>query len=252
MTITPPESEGCGGFCRACGTMHWLPPGSARHEAQLLQDRLAKQRTIALPPASSDVEGKLSTAWLFGPQRGKMFGVLECRDDGGRHTFLYGFSGQYNGLWLVPGWAPPLFDIDRFMEVTDPVERRIKNLGRHLEQQTDSSAKKEMRTFRKRLSRQLMKRIHELYRLKNFAGQTATLEKAVGPAAPLPTGIGDCCAPKLLNQAAKLGLAPLSLVEFYFGRTNLSNTRLHGHFYPPCTDRCEPLLGFLLCGAASI
>ena len=251
MTITPPESGGCGGFCRTCGTTHWLPPGAAMNEARLLKSRLEDQHHIDLFQTGGRADPDLSTDSLFGPQRGKMFGVLECLRDDGQRFFLYSFSGQYNGRWQVPGWAPPLFDVDRFQELNDPVEHRIKDLGRQLEQETDTSIKEDMRAARKRLSRQLMKQIHGLYLLHNFRAQTATLAEAVGPSTPLPTGIGDCCAPKMLNQAARLGLTPRSLVEFYFGRSNLSGTRQHGHFYSPCADKCKPLLGFLLCGSSA-
>lgn len=220
-------------------------------EARLLQDRLEKRRTIDLTMSDGSSDPELSTELLFGPQRGKMFGVLECLTADGQRIFLYGFSGQYKGRWTVPGWAPPLFDVDLFKQVNDPVEREIKELGRQIEQQQDQHRKKELRSNRKQLSKQLMLRIHELYCLKNLNGHTATLGEAVGKAANLPTGIGDCCAPKMLNQAAELGLTPRSIAEFYFGRSNPSHTRLHGLFYPPCKDKCRPLLGFLLCGPST-
>ncbi len=220
-------------------------------EAHLLQDRLEKRRTVDLTASDGKSDPGLSTALLFGPQRGKMFGVLECLSGDGQRTFLYGFSGQYNGRWTISGWAPPLFDVDRFRRLNDPVEREIKELGRLIEQQKDKHRKQELRAKRKQLSKQLMLRIHELYELKNYNGHTATLAEAVGSEANLPTGIGDCCAPKMLIQAVELGLTPLSIAEFYFGRSNPSRTRLHRLFYPPCEDKCKPLLGFLLCGSST-
>ena len=249
MTIRPPESRGCSGYCRACDTTHRLPPGKAIQEARFLQRRLGEQQSIDLWSNDQNKDPELSTDLLFGPPRGKMFGVLEYRTDDGQHSFLYSFSGQYNGRWMVPGWAPPLFDITRFNSMNDPVEQHIKALGRQIEQQTDRTTRRELSDARKDLSRQLMKRIHGLYRLHNFRGQNATLNEAVGTSSPLPTGIGDCCAPKLLNQAAELGLFPLSIAEFYFGCSTPSATRHHGEFYEPCLDKCSPILGFLLCGA---
>lgn len=250
MTFRPPESGGCSGFCQACNTVHRLPPGKAAPEAHLLLRRLEDQQTIDLWSSGQDRDPELSTDLLFGPQRGKMFGVLECQTGDGQRSFLYGFSGQYNGRWTVPGWAPPLFDIDRFKKVHDPVERRIKELGEKIEQQTDKTMREELCATRKLLSRQLMKHIHGLYRLHNFSGRSATLNEAAGTPAPLPTGIGDCCAPKLLNKAATLGLYPLSIAEFFFGRSTPSGTRQHGTIYEPCLDKCGPILGFLLCGTS--
>ncbi|MFZ1986822.1 MAG: hypothetical protein WAU91_20595, partial [Desulfatitalea sp.] len=59
---------------------------------------------------------------------------------------------------------------------------------------------------------------------------------------------GDCCAPKLLNAAAKQKLAPKSLAEIFWGRTNRSGTRQQGIFYTACPEKCQPILGFMLCG----
>jgi len=86
--------------------------------------------------------------------------------------------------------------------------------------------------------------------VNNFRGQSAILDEVIGSTRNKPTGIGDCCAPKLLNHAALSNLTPVSLAEFYFGRENRSDTRQHGRFYPPCEDKCQPLLGYLLCGAS--
>ena len=251
MTIKPPERGGCAGFCRACGGLHRLAPGNAASEARRLQTLLEECGTLDLYRSVEEKDPGLSTDLLFGPQRGKMFGVLECLSTTGQPLFLYGFSGQYNGRWIVPGWAPPLFDVDRFKALHDPVESRIKELGEQITSPADLVEMQRLRLSRRELSRRLMEDIHGLYRLQNFRGRIATLAEVVGPAASLPTGIGDCCAPKLLNQAAVLGLRPVSMAEFYFGRSTPSGSRNHGVFYEPCQDKCRPLLGFLLCGASS-
>jgi tRNA pseudouridine32 synthase/23S rRNA pseudouridine746 synthase len=63
--------------------------------------------------------------------------------------------------------------------------------------------------------------------------------------AGLPTGSGDCCAPKLLAWAARAGLRPLALAELWWGGGTVGDKR-PGHFYPACQARCQPLLGPLL------
>ena len=95
-----------------------------------------------------------------------------------------------------------------------------------------------------------MKELHGLYHLHNFKGEEANLEEAFSLAKGIPTGSGDCCAPKLLNEAAIRGLNPTGLAEFFWGKETTSGTRFHRNFYPSCEDKCQPILGFLLCGGS--
>ena len=238
----------CSGYCNACGTVHTLPTKGAQEKAKDLFHILEKKQTIDIF-TDTNHDPRCSTKELFGEQRGKMFGVLECVDRAGGTVWLYAFSGQYNGLWQVNGWMPPLFDIKRFAQIHDPIEQRIKKLGRELAgHPIDSPDRKRLLKTRRQLSRDLMAQIHDLYTVHNSCGTVATLHQAFLHRGNKPTGTGDCCAPKLLNHAALSGLLPCSLAEFYFGKSNRSKTREHGRFYLPCKDKCQPLLGFLLCG----
>lgn len=63
-----------------------------------------------------------------------------------------------------------------------------------------------------------------------------------------PGGTGDCAAPKLLNYAYQHGLTPLAMGEFWYGKSPDTAVRSQGHFYPSCTSKCGPLLGFMLDG----
>ena len=60
--------------------------------------------------------------------------------------------------------------------------------------------------------------------------------------------MGECCAPKLLNHAALNGLKPLSMAEFYWGSGPQVGSRISGEFYESCEARCQPILGYMLCG----
>ena len=62
----------------------------------------------------------------------------------------------------------------------------------------------------------------------------------------LPTGTGDCCAPKLLYHAACNGWKPLEMAEMWCGPASLNGQRQPGVFYGACESRCQPLLGPLL------
>jgi len=101
-----------------------------------------------------------------------------------------------------------------------------------------------LRQRRKTLSRDLQKQMHRVYSLKNFAGASQAIADLSSQG--LPTGTGECCAPKLLSYAAKHQLKPLTLAEFWWGKKTAEKTP--GNFYPACAERCQPILGFLLSG----
>lgn len=240
--------SGCRGFCQACSCDHYLHQGSSLQHAFQLMQALSEYRRIDFetPPASADPQ--CSTASLFGNARGKMFGVLECRDSDNNTIVLKAFSGQFNTQWVVQGWVPPLFDPQEFNRINTPAEQEIKYLTHLIDTKTGGN-RSDLITKRKELSQKLMKDIHALYRLHNFKGECASLQEACLLTKGLPTGIGDCCAPKLLNFAAANKLTPLGISEFYWGKENKSKTRKLGRFYPSCHEKCEQILGFILCGA---
>ncbi|MEG4805159.1 pseudouridine synthase [Microcoleus sp. ARI1-B5] len=100
---------------------------------------------------------------------------------------------------------------------------------------------------RKELSRELQAQMHAAYTLVNFLGKSRSLQELM-PANSIPTGTGDCCAPKLLHSAAVYNLKPLAMAEFWWGPP--SGDKVPGEFYGACGDRCQPLMGFLLSGLA--
>jgi tRNA pseudouridine32 synthase/23S rRNA pseudouridine746 synthase len=228
------------GFCPDCGTVHSLGTGNSRRYALELMEQL--KNTHCIDDGSDPV---FSTDVLFSESRGHMFGVLECKGPDGNTIVLKAFSGQYNGRWLVDGWVPPIIDVDDFDRLVGPADREIKQLDRQIAETND----RELIRKRKWLSQELMKQLHACYQLTNFRGETRPLT-TVFPTPGIPTGTGDCCAPKLLNYAAKNGLRPVGLSEFYWGRENRSGTRQHKQFYPACAEKCRPILGFMLCGIA--
>lgn len=242
------SSKICKGWCKVCQREHHLGPGNSYQYAEQLMSALEthKQLDFELPEKTHNPE--LSTDSLFGDARGKMFGVLQCQDQHGKAVILKAFSGQYNGHWLVPGWAPPLFSIKDFEQLNTPVEKVIKRLTHTILDCSDHEQVKELKKERKLRSQQLMKQLHSLYHLHNFKNQQTSLQHAFNHKTGIPTGTGDCCAPKLLNLAAKSKLTPLGITEFYWGKENRSKTKIHRTKYPSCEEKCEPILGFLLCG----
>lgn len=112
---------------------------------------------------------------------------------------------------------------------------------------TADNRSRELKQTCKRLSQQLQTQLHAAYRLTNFAGQSIALQDLVRSGA-LPTGAGDCCAPKLLHFAATHHLKPLAMAEFWWGAASAKGDKVQGEFYPACEERCQPLMGFLLSG----
>ncbi|MEN8188967.1 MAG: hypothetical protein ABFS19_03915 [Thermodesulfobacteriota bacterium] len=251
QTVVPLPTNGFQNefHCTFCNTSHGLPADEAKNHARHLQATLNRERQLDYSLPVEKRTSALSTKPLFGDERGKMFGILVCLAQNGCQVILKAFSGQYGGHWLIDGWAPPLFGVESFQLLNVPKEKEIKELGTRMECLDDSDPEKEhLRVRRRQLSRQLMGEIHDLYSLCNFRGQRLPLKQVFIGRGGIPSGTGDCCAPKLLNLAAKKKLRPVSLTEFYWGRANRSATREHGAFYEPCREKCHPILGYMLCG----
>jgi tRNA pseudouridine32 synthase / 23S rRNA pseudouridine746 synthase len=126
-------------------------------------------------------------------------------------------------------------------------DRGLKPLQAECDRRTQQIA--DLKQQRKHRSQQLQVQLHAAYSLTNFAGQSLSLmDLVLGQG--IPTGTGDCCAPKLLHYAATHGLKPVALAEFWWGSPSADGSKQSGQFYPPCAERCQPILPFLLAGFA--
>lgn len=105
------------------------------------------------------------------------------------------------------------------------------------------SAVRSVKSQRKSLSRTLQGAMHETF----CESASIDLGCPVETLFPngIPTGTGDCCAPKLLAWAIRHQLRPLAMTEFWWGPTS-SGKRVAGEFYTACRPRCQPLVGPLL------
>ena len=237
------------GYCKKCAKVHKLSPGKSIHACRELMKDFSSNPADNLVAMHEKTREPFALSELFGPSRGKMFGVMECLHPDDSITYIKAFSGQLNGIWQVEGWAPPIFDIKQYESTSYDTEKEIKALGRKIDQYTPHSKDWLMlKKLRRNLSQQLMYKIHNLYRLTNFKGETVPLHEAYNGRGGIPAGTGDCCAPKLLNFAARHNLRPTGISEFYWGKENKAATRQHGSFYSSCPEKCQPILGFLLCG----
>ena len=106
-----------------------------------------------------------------------------------------------------------------------------------------------LKKLRAEMSDKLQGWIFRQYLVHNAAGEEISIadlfeSKGLVP----PGGTGECAAPKLLEYAYRHGMEPLAMGEFWYGRSPETAVRTHGHFYPSCTSKCGPLLGFMLKG----
>nr|WP_320011460.1 hypothetical protein [uncultured Desulfobulbus sp.] len=242
-----------GGWCAACGRSHSIPAGPVLADCRALMMHLQQFERIDGLEAPCGEEPRYATTSLFATGGGKMCGLLSCRESNGKRVVLRAFSGQLNGLWLVPGWVGPIFDVKQFNALVAEPDREIKALGKKMQHCGRETAEyRELKRMRRQLSQELMRAIHGLYTLRNFRGESALLTQVFQGKGMPPAGTGDCCAPKLLHHAACHGLRPEGLVEFYWGATNNSQTKRHGQFYAACAGKCQPILGFQLCGGGNV
>ena len=246
ITKTIESESATWGYCGFCGKTHYLEQGKAREYCVELLKTLEKNGRLDFHISEREADPRLSMDYLQSEARGQMFGVLECVDSDGQAVILKAFSGQYDGVWCVDGWVPPLFDTEKYWSMVRDVDRQIKALGVLINGLSEGEEQRELTRRRKKLSQDLMKEIHALYRLHNFRSEVKPLFDFFPKG--IPTGAGDCCAPKLLNEAVKQNLTPISLAEIFWGKTNRSRTRQQGIFYPACPEKCQPILGFMLCG----
>lgn len=107
---------------------------------------------------------------------------------------------------------------------------------------------RQIKRQRKHLSQQLQTQLHQAHVLTNFGGRSQSLAQLLPGG--LPTGTGECCAPKLLQAAAAQGLKPIAMAEFWWGAS--LGDKVQGEFYGACVERCQPLMGFLLSRSAGV
>lgn len=107
----------------------------------------------------------------------------------------------------------------------------------------------DMKRRRKEMSDALQEWIFRQYIVHNSAGDSCSIfDIFAGSGLVPPGGTGECAAPKLLDYAFRNGMKPLAMGEFWYGESPDTAVRTEGRFYPSCTSKCGPLLGYMLEG----
>ena len=198
----------------------------------------------------------LSAGETEGAVVGKMFGVLLVQNEVNEIGYLAAFSGKLAGANQHSRFVPPVYDLlaensflSQGMTVLNEMTSEIKNLEESTVKE-DRLKSGELKLVRKNYSIALQNKIFEHYHFLNQAGEEKSLNELfrhINNGTP-PSGAGECAAPKLLQYAFQYRMKPLALAEFWWGLSPKSETWKHGHYYPCCHEKCEPILAHMLKG----
>jgi tRNA pseudouridine32 synthase/23S rRNA pseudouridine746 synthase len=127
-------------------------------------------------------------------------------------------------------------------------DKRLETATNELEVLTNETAR--LKALRKKMSNDLQHRIFAEYRFLDANGDVRDLTDIFKDTIfkTPPAGAGECAAPKLLQFAYRHDYKPVALAEFWWGQSPRSEIRKHGHYYPACRGKCEPILGHMLVG----
>ncbi|TXF91451.1 RNA pseudouridine synthase [Neolewinella aurantiaca] len=127
-------------------------------------------------------------------------------------------------------------------------DKRIETATRELAVLTDEITR--LKTLRKTMSNDLQHRIFAEYRFLDANGEVRDLTDIFKDTIfkTPPAGAGECAAPKLLQFAYLHSYKPVAMAEFWWGQSPRSEIRKHGHYYPACRGKCEPILSHMLVG----
>lgn len=124
----------------------------------------------------------------------------------------------------------------RIAEIRDRAEKLIKEIA-------------SLKSERAAMSDELQRWIFRQYTVHDAHGDSQSIHDIFASLGLVPPGgTGDCAAPKLLEYAYRNKLKPLAMGEFWYGTSPDTAVRSHGHFYPSCTSKCGPLLGYMMQG----
>lgn len=104
----------------------------------------------------------------------------------------------------------------------------------------------DLKIERKARSKALQEKLYAQYAFLNKNKEFKDLKSIFINQDIPPSGSGECAAPKLLHYAFLNNLKPLCMAEFWWGRSPNSNQKIQGEFYPPCDEKCRPILKHML------
>ena len=183
--------------------------------------------------------------------KGKMIGLLLCKDSQGKVIILRAYSGivdiQDNGQYFVP----PVYDLSRPDDFYQQEDEEISAINRSLRDgSVTADEEHRLKARRKELSQALQLKIFSHFNFRSPSGEYKNIIDIFSEAKRglPPGGTGECAAPRLLNYANQNGLSSVALAEFWYGASPKNILRVHRQFYPSCIEKCSPILAFLTNG----
>ena len=178
-------------------------------------------------------------------RQGKMFGVLTY--DGG---YLAAFSAKLDGSYHHEGFVGPVYEMCELPVGNSKTEsQRLQRLlfaeYRFLNRQGESKNLLEIFANEKPILSP------EEWFMKGQRDNVLCIKDNVQGTReyPLPpSGAGECCGPKLLQEAFRNGIEPKEMAEFWVGAPSRTEIRREGVFYAPCSGKCVPILRHMLAG----
>jgi hypothetical protein len=220
------------GRCGLCGKLHLDVMDAAPATASLLAFTAAFDNDMLV---------------ALHQTRGKMFAAAHAVDDDGQVHELRAFSGDILARNDWPGFVPPLLERCRTHALEQETLAAIGLLDREM-RGADATRLATLKRQRRQLSATLMIAMHDVATLCTAGGREVGLRESFASITGqrgIPSGTGDCCLPKLLHHANRRRWRTVSVAEMWWGPPQ--GIRLHGQMQEPCAEKCQPIMGALLC-----
>lgn len=230
---------------------------SAHHYCQLLISQINSNQ-IAMEQVSRESEERKN--------QGVMVGVLVCWNpveqkrillacvSGNAKKLYYNLSINQNLIKNPFIFVPPIVSQKEINEALSEYDKEIHELTDRInrladkENAGDAAQTERIILCKKRTSLTdiSLKRVFNLYSFTDINKRKISLNQIINDnhGKLVPTGTGDCCAPKLLDYAFSNGLKPISMDEVFLG--NDTKNKINGKSYEPCDERCGILLPYML------
>ncbi len=189
-----------------------------------------------------------------GTARGKMFGVLIVRKGQNELGYLIAFSGKFADKEYPSVFVPSVFDVSTDDFFINKGMLSLTQMGNDISALESSknnkslSKIKDLKNLRKQKSAQLQQKLFDNYHFVNQNKESKNLcdiFESYNSKKP-PSAAGECAAPKLLQYAFQHNMKPLAIAEFWWGQSPKSEIRVHGEYYASCSDKCRPILSYML------